>query len=456
MSASPLRSEPARSCITRGPDGFSRRSFLHLSTLAGAGLVAGCQSVRSPRRHVSPNEKLNIGVVGVANRGSANLNGVAGENIVALCDVDENFLRAAAARFPGAATYTDFRRLLDRTDLDAIVCSTPDHTHAVVGAAALHSGRHLYCEKPLARTVSECRIMTGAARRGGLATQMGTQIHAGANYRRTVELIRGGAIGSVAEVHVWVNVRYGGMKRPTETPPVPAGLAYDLWLGPVPARPYHPAYLPGSWRNWWAFGGGGLGDFGCHYMDLPHWALDLHHCEGVEVVDGPGVDPETVPPWLVLRYRYPARGAQPPVQLTWYHGGRKPDPLASLLTPAGPLAQSAWKSGVLFVGSAGMLLAGYDQHVLLPQEKFANFTPPAPSIPDSIGHHREWIEACKTGGPTTCDFAYSGPLAETVLLGNVAFRTGRNLTWNAARMRAENCSAADKFIHHHYRAGWSI
>ncbi|MCX7008214.1 MAG: Gfo/Idh/MocA family oxidoreductase [Kiritimatiellaeota bacterium] len=254
----------------------TRRQFLHWTTLAGAGFWMGCQSVKAGGRRLSPNEKLNIGVVGVAHRGGANLSGVAGENIVALCDVDDTYLRAAAEKFPKAQTYADFRRMLDRTDLDAVVCSTADHTHAVVGVAALRGGRHLYCEKPLTRTVSECHIMCEAARQGKLVTQMGTQIHAGTNYRRAVELIQSGAIGPVAEVHVWVNVKYGGMERPTDTPPVPTGLHYDLWLGPVAERPYHPDYLPGKWRNWWAFGGGGLGDFGCHYMDLPHWALVPH------------------------------------------------------------------------------------------------------------------------------------------------------------------------------------
>lgn len=440
----------------------TRRQFLQWTTLGGAGFFLGCQSAAVHTRRLSPNDKLNIGVVGVAHRGGANLGGVALENIVALCDVDDTLLRAAAVKFPKAQTYNDFRRMLDRTDLDAVVCSTADHTHAVVSMLALRGGRHLYCEKPLTRTVSECRIVREAARHGKLVTQMGTQIHAGTNYRRVVELIQSGAIGPVTDVHVWVNVKYGGMERPTDTPPVPADLHYDLWLGPVAERPYHPDYLPAKWRNWWAFGGGGLGDFGCHYMDLPHWALNLHNCSSVEVVDGPPVHPETVPPWLVLRYGYPARGKQPPVKLMWYHGGKQPELLASVLPEEktdgkkGGQPKAAWQSGVLFVGQKGMLLADYNRYALLPQSQYAGFEPPKPFIPDSVGHHQEWITACKTGGPTTCNFDYSGALAETVLLGNVAFRAGKKLEWDPAKLRAGNCPAADQFIQHQYRQGWIL
>ena len=437
-----------------------RREFLGGAVAVGAAMTWGVAPAVRAARRLSANEKLNLGVVGVSNRGAANLQGVAGENIVALCDVDDTRRAAAAQKFPGAATYDDFRRLLDRTDLDAIVCSTPDHTHAVVAVAALRSGRHVYCEKPLTRTVSECRIVREAARAAGVATQMGTQIHAGANYRRVVELVKAGAIGPVTEVHVWSVAKYGNVTRPADTPPVPAGLHYDLWLGPVEARPYHPDYLPGKWRNWWAFGGGALGDFGCHYMDLLHWALDLRECTSVEVVDGPPADVESVPPWLVLRYVYPVRGAQPAVRLTWYHGGRQPDLLKSLVADTEPAAgegkKPGWASGVLFVGGKGMLLADYTRHVLLPAEKFAGFEPPPPTIPDSIGHHAEWIEACKRGGPTTCNFDYSGALTETVLLGNVAHRAGAKLEWDSAALRAPNCPGAGEFVQHRYRTGWRI
>ena len=423
---------------------LTRRRFLWLGTAAAA--LSGCATTR---RGGSANSRLDIGVIGVANQGHYNLSNVASENIVALCDVDSLFLSAAGEKFPQAQRFTDFRRMLDRVKMDAVVVATPDHTHAVAAVWAIDTLRHVYCEKPLARTISEARIITDKARRHGRVTQLGTQIHAGSNYRRVVECVQSGAIGPVREVHVWVGATYGGMERPVEQPPVPPTLDYDLWLGPVAARPYSPEYLPAQWRNWWAFGGGALADFGCHFMDLPHWALDLQTPLSAEVVDGPPVHPESTPPWLVVRYEYPARGPQPPVQLTWYHGGRTPE----LLEQGGDFT---WRSGVLFVGDRGRLISDYTRHLLLPEEAFRQFQRPAPFIPDSVGHHKEWIDACKTGAPTTCSFDYSGPLTEAVLLGNVAYRAGCRVEWDPRRMRAANCPAADQYVHHEYRRGWRI
>jgi predicted dehydrogenase len=426
---------------------LTRRGFLKKAAFSAAGT---CLIARSGfARKLSPNDTLNLGVIGVSGRGRDNLNEVSSQNIVALCDVDDTKLAAAAKAFPAAKTYNDFRRLVDQKDIDAIVVSTPDHTHAVATVAALETGRHVYCEKPLTRTVSECRIVTNLARKRKLVTQIGTQIHAGSNYRRVVELIQTGAIGVVREVHVWSSAVYGGIEQPKDTPPVPPGLHWDLWIGPVEYRPYHPVYAPAMWRNWWAFGGGTLADFGCHFMDLPHWALDLQHPLAVEVVDGPPVDAESVPRWLIVRYTHPARGDKPPVVLTWYQGGRQPPLLEGE-------QKEYFKSGVLFVGEKGNLLADYTRRQLLPEANFADFKAPAPFIPDSIGHHREWIEACKTGSRTTCPFDYSGPLTETALLGNVAYRVGKKLEWDANALRATNCPEADRYIQHHYRKGWRI
>src|SRR4051812_3797830 len=429
---------------------LTRRAFLQRAALGTAGLITA-RSAFARGGKPSPNEKLNLAVIGVAHRGGENLKEVTSENIVALCDVDDKFLAAAAQKFPGAKTYNDFRRLLDQKDIDAVLIATPDHTHAVAAVAALRSGRHVYCEKPLTRTVSECRIVMETARKARRVTQIGTQIHAGNNYRRAVELVQSGAIGNVAEVHVWVDATYGGKERPKDTPPVPAGLHYDLWLGPVAERPYSPEYLPVNWRHWWAFGGGALADFGCHFIDLPHWALGLREPLSAEVVDGPPVHPESTPPWLIVRYEHAARGEQLPVKVIWYHGGKQPPP--EILAPE--LAKK-WHGGVLFIGSKGMLLSDYGNHVLLPEKEFAGFAAPKPFIPDSIGHHAEWIQACKTGGPTTCNFDYSGALSVTALLGNVAYRAGCKIEWDAKKLRAKNCPTAEQYIHHAYRRGWTI
>lgn len=358
-----------------------RRQFIKqsLPTIAGISLVAS-------RKKLSADDRLNIGVIGVGNRGEENLAGVTSEHMVALCDVDDNFLAAATRKFPKAKKYNDFRRLLDRKDLDAVVISTPDHTHAVIAVAALNRDLHVYCEKPLARTISETRTVAATARGRRLATQLGTQIHAGANYHRVVELIQANTIGAIREVHVWVKGSLGNKERPTDTPPIPKHLHYDLWLGPVPYRPYHPSHVPFEWRHWWDFAGGTLADLGCHHMDLSHWALGLRYPEAVEA-EGPPVHPDSVPHWLIVR---------------------------------------------------------------------ANLRPSQPLSRDISAHYREWIEACKTGSSTSCAFEYGGPLSETVLLGNVAFRLGQKLVWDPKKMQATNCPEADKFIQHRYRNGWNL
>jgi predicted dehydrogenase len=422
----------------------TRRSFLvHTGILAATPFFISRLGAAE-----SANDKLNIGVIGTANRAGEDLAGVSSQNIVALCDIDDNFLNKVSEKYPGAKKYNDFRRMLDQKDIEAVVVGTPDHTHAVATMGALKSGRHVYCEKPLTHTISECRRVREEAARAKKVTQLGTQIHAGDNYRRVVELIQRDAIGQVKEVHVWVNAIYGGKKRPTETPPVPPNVHYDLWLGPVEPRPYHPDYLPFVWRNWWAFGGGALADFGCHYMDLPHWALDLRAPLSAEA-EGPEPDAECPPVWMIVHYEYPARGNKPPVKLTWYHGGKQP----SILSEE---QKTKWKSGVLFMGEKGQLMSDYGRHVLLPEKDFEGFKKPEPFIPNSIGHHKEWYEACKHGGPTTCNFDYSGALTEAALLGNVAFRAGKKLEWDTKKLKAKNCPEADQYIQHHYRHGWKL
>lgn len=385
--------------------------------------------------------KLRIGVIGVANRGKPNLDGVAGEDIVALCDVDARFLAGAGERFPNAARFADYRQLLELDGLDAVVISTPDHHHAPPAEIALRRGLDVYCEKPLTHTVDEARRLTELAKKHGAVTQMGTQIHSLPNYRRVVELVRSGAIGEVAEVHVFVGTNaWGGGDRPEGALPVPDHLDWNLWLGPAPERPYHEGYHPAHWRKFWDFGGGTLADMMCHYADLAFWALELRHPTWVEAAST-GAHAETAPKDLTVRYRFDARGDQPAVDLTWYHGADRPERAAEF-------GLDDWKNGVLFVGEDGRyLISGYTNHQLGPAADFEGFEPPAPTIPDSIGHYAEWIEACKARTETTCQFSYAGPLTEAVLLGNISFRLGgKPLEWDAQSMTVRNAPEASGFL----------
>jgi predicted dehydrogenase len=431
---------------------LSRRRFLQAAALAG---IAGVTPKRSSAdgRKLPASERLAVGVIGVAGQGEYDWEKIVegGAEVVAWCDVDEGRTKKARERFPHAPFYTDFRQLIDQKGLDAVLVATPDHTHAPATLTALRAGLHVYCEKPLTRTVYEARLVAETAAKHRRVTQMGTQIHSGDNYRRVVELIQSGAIGTVREVHVWVSTSYGGHERPKETPTgppkVPSGLHWDLWLGPAPERPYHPTYVPFHWRGWWDFGGGALADMACHHMDLPFWALKLRYPTKI-TAEGPTPHPESTPIGLVVHYEFPARGDLPPVRLTWYDGGKRPPMFAQGKLPS-------WGNGSLFVGSEGMLLADYGKHKLLPEKKFADFVPPKPTIPRSIGHYKEWVEACKTGGPTTCNFDYAGALSEAVLLGNVSYRLGKPIEWDAKNFKA-NEPDAERFLRPVYRKPWSL
>jgi len=432
---------------------LSRRDVLRTTALTGAGFwIAGTSTAAESR---SPNEKLNVAVIGIGGRGAGNLSGVSGENIVALCDLDEKRAGPSFAKFPNARKYQDFRKMLAELDkqIDAVVVSTPDHTHAPAAMMAMKMGKHCYCEKPLTHNVAETRALAEIAAKNKLATQLGTQIHAGANYRRVVEIVQSGVLGPIHEVYCWMG-RSGkknqgaNRDRPTDTPPVPPGLDWDLWLGPAPYRPYHPCYCPGAWRGWWDFGNGTLGDFGCHLMDLPFWALGLRYPTTIEA-EGTPVHPETVARSLMVRYEFPARGEQPPVKLTWCNGIDLPPLFEQQDMPKKTV-------GILFVGDKGMIMAHYGWRILLPEARFKDFQEPKPTIPDSIGHHQEWIVACKTGSPTTCNFDYSGALTEAVLLGNVAYRTGKKLQWDPKGLKAVNCPEADPYLHREYRQGWTL
>ncbi len=441
---------------------LTRRRFLQQAAAGAA--VLGAPAFVSSR---APSEKLNLVVIGCGGRGAANMNEMLGENIVALCDVNEGNLLQAAAKAPRARKFRDFRKLYDElkdSEFDAVVVSSTEHTHAFATLPALRRKKHVYCEKPLTYSLREARLITEAAIQAGVATQMGTQIHAGSNYRRVVELIQAGAIGPVREAHVWVGRAWGRQseeeakrhgdivwtaERPKEEMPVPAGLDWDLWLGPAPHRPFHSVYFPGpKWYRWWDFGGGTMSDLGSHWIDLPFWALQLDAPTVVEA-SGPPPHPEIAPATMSATFHYPARGDRPAVKVTWYQGTLKPECWQERTIPR-------WDSGVLFVGARGMLLSDYGRHLLLPEKDFADFRRPAPSIPDSIGHHAEWLRACKTGAPTTCPFSYSGLLTEANHLGNVAYRAGKRLEWDARGMHLRNAPEAESFLGREYRPGWKL
>ena len=435
----------------------SRREFLKRAILAGTALpltgdlLAAEEKKRRERRwrevkQDAASDRLNLGIIGVDGRGGENLNEVASQNIVVLCDIDRNRIEGARKRFPSACVCKDYRQVIDHHDLDAVVISTPDHMHAIPAVHAMRAGLDVYCEKPLAHSVHEVRVMRDTAAAQKCVTQMGTQIHAGDNYRRVVEIVKAGIIGKISRVHVWMGGRPMAGQRVAEGTP-PEHVDYDLWLGPAPHRPFHPSHFHFTWRYWFDFGGGVLADFGCHYMDLPHWALDLRAPLTVEAKGEKDYDGDNdVPGKLRVDYRYPARGELPQVHLTWYHGG---------LMPEGAEAYGMG-SAVLFEGTEGRLIADYGTRKFYFDDKRSD--PPAPpqSIPASVGHHREWIEAVRSRGPTTCDFDYSGALAEAVLLGNVAYRLGKKLDWDEKSCRVTNVTEAAQYIQREYRQGWTL
>jgi len=434
----------------------TRRQFLQ-STAAAIGAPLILPSLSSLR---GANEQLNIAIIGCRNRGWDNVQGVRHENIYAICDVDLNYLGAAGAEFPKARRFRDYRRMLDALpEIDAVVISTPDHHHAPAAKRAIDRGKHCYCEKPLTHTVAEARTLANLAKEHNVATQMGTQIHAENNYRRVVELIQSGAIGPVREAHCWSNKHHSDGRFGEAVAP-PAHLDWNLWLGPAPTRPYCEGIHPGTWRRFWEYGTGTLGDMGCHYMDLLHWALRLRHPDRVETT-GPEPHDVGTPDGVIVHYSHRAREhsddqvAIPACDVYWYDGDHRPERLAELTLKDGTPIE--WGDGHLFVGEKGMLLSDYSRYVLLPQEDFEGFTPPQPWIADSIGHYREWTEAIRSGShETTCNFDYSGALTEAVLLGNVAFRAQTPIEWDGAGMTVTNSDEANAFVSKEYHKGWEV
>ena len=428
---------------------FSRRSLLKGGALAASSTLCGSFSILPGGE--SPNEKLNIGIIGAGGKGASDLAGVSSENIAALCDVDSGRAAGSFKRHPKAARYTDYRKMLEKEKgLDAVTVSTPDHHHAPAALMAMAMGKHVYCQKPLTHSVSEARLMREAAKKYTVATQMGNQGHGEHGSRRMVELIRAGTLGTVKEVHVWSDrpIWPQGVKRPAKAQPVPAGLDWDLWLGPAPERPYHPAYVPFKWRGWWDFGTGALGDMACHNWDIAYWALELGLPETIEATSSP-LFKESAPAWSVIRYRFPAIASRPAVHLTWYDGPKRPP--AKLFE-----GEKVSGNGSIIVGDKGKLYIPHywGDGMLLPKKDFVGFKPPKATLPRSPGHYKEWVVACKGGPAALSNFDYSAQLTEAVLLGNLAVRLGGKVNWDAKNMKVTGRPEAEPLIKRAYRPGY--
>ncbi len=427
----------------------SRRRFLGTGALAGVGFwAAGGAHTAQPRVGA---DKIRFACVGVGGRGTSNTAEAAKHgSVVALCDVDEQMLARVAPRHPGAKHYHDFRKMFDdrARDIDAVVVSTPDHTHAVVAAAAMGLRKHCYVEKPLARTVFEARKLATLTLGLKVASQMGNQGAANATFRRAVEVVRAGALGTVKEVHVWSNrpIWPVGIARPAQAP-VPRYVHWDLWLGPCAERPYGDGYHPFRWRGWWDFGTGALGDMGTHLMNLPFMALELRDPATIEA-ETAGHNQDSFPRWSVVRYHFPQRGARPALTLTWYDGGKRP--------PEELLAgEKMTASGCLLVGDKGKLYSPNDYGGAY--KLLGGALEPRVDARPSPGHFEEFVRAVRGEGAALSNFLdYAGPLTETVLLGNLAVWAGKKIEWDAKDLKATNARELDALIRPTYRKGYSL
>ena len=453
---------------------MKRRRFL-----AGGAAVAGLTIV--PRRVLgawqgtpAPSDRLNIAAVGIAGMGKNNVKRCETERIVALCDVDFERSKPVFELYPEAKTYKDYRVMLDEVkDIDAVIIATPDHSHAVIAMAAMERKKHVYVQKPLTHAVSEARMLTEAAHRFGVQTQMGNQGHSGEGDRLLCEWIWDGAIGEVREAHAWTGrpVWPQGVEfdRPKETVPVPEGLDWDLWIGPAQYRPYHPTYHPAKWRAWQDFGTGSLGDMACHIIDPLFWALKLKYPVSVEAhvtnhyygfFEQTEPKNESYPASSIVRYRFPAREKMPALDLTWWDGGLMP-PRPPGLEPGRRMGDL--DGGILLIGEEGSIIAGCygDSPRIVPEAKMRKYKRPKRSIervPEGKdGHEQNWIRACKGGPPANSYFDYSGPLTETVLMGNLAVRyPNRELFWNGEAMEITNDKDANAYVRREYREGWKL
>ena len=463
-----------------------RRRFLKTAARTAAATISFPYIIQSSALgkagSTAPSSRIAIGCIGTGDQGTHNMKEclkLPDVQVVAVCDVNKEgggygwkkdqiagreparkIVEAYYAEqkpcgnYKGCAAYTDFRQLLERDDIDAVIVATPDHSHATIAMSAVKKRKHLFCQKPLTHTIYEARKLTETARQAGIATQMGNQGHCGEGIRLICEWLWDGAIGPVREVHCWTNRPKWpqGIDRPRQTPPVPEGLDWDLWLGPAPCRPYHPCYLPFNWRGWWDFGCGVLGDMGCHILDAPFWAIKLGHPESIEA-SSTKVNSETAPLASIVRYKFPARADMPPVELTWYDGGLEPARPAEL-----EQGRKIGSGGVIFVGDKGKLMC--DEHAgsprLIPEARMKAYKQPPKTIPRSKGVFEDWILACKGGEPAGSNFDNAGHLTEVVLLGNIAIRVGQKLSWDGSNMKVTDVPEANVYLHNPYRSGWTL
>jgi predicted dehydrogenase len=459
----------------------SRRRFLSTAAPAAAFTILP-RHVLGGRGVVAPSDKVNIAIVGAGGQGRANARELmrhADAQIIAVADPAENwdleafYFRGVAGRGPvraeiekhfaektpnsRCAEYEDFRVMLEKEKaIDAILCATPDHLHAYVSLLAMRKGKHVYCEKPLTHNIAEARLVARVAKEAGVATQMGNQGHSKDTIRETCEWIWDGAIGQVREVHAWVPTSRwtaGLTGKPKDAKPVPAGLNWDLWLGPAESRPYHPVYAPVSWRDFWAFGCGALGDFGCHDLDAACWAFDLRAPQSVEVRPAGGGGADIVPHGEIGYYHFARGGDKPALKIVWYSGGLLPDAPEEL-----PQGTGLPRRGVLFIGDKGKMLceAAGGRPRLLPFEKTEEYKKPAATLARSKGHHRDWLDAIKGGPPASSQFEYAARLTEIVLLGVAALRAGKKLYWDPAAMTVPGQPEAQAIFNGRYRAGWEL
>ncbi len=446
---------------------MDRRQFIGAAATALAAITTGSGHSKSamvvPREvlggpgYVAPSDRLNFAAVGIGGMGHADLTNFAkeGQNIVSLCDVDYKYAERTFKEYPKATRYKDFRIMLEKEakNIDAVIVATPDFMHAPISLMAMRMGKHVYCEKPLTHTVAEAFEMARVAREMKVATQMGNAGQAGEGWRVLKEYFMAGAIGRVREVHQWSDRPRGGgvwpqaIARPTATMPVPKGLDWQLWLGVAPDRPYHFVYHPFRWRGWLDFGTGALGDMGCHAFHPIFKALDLAHPISVEASSTEWHE-ETFPLVSVVKYQFPARGPeQPPLTLTWYDGMIRPT-MPMELEPD----RKVEYNDTLYVGDSGKMLSNR----IIPEERHKEFPKPAEVLPRSIGHHKEFIAACKGGDPAGANFEFAALVTEVVLLGNIALRMQKKLEWDGEQRRFTNLPEANAFLTKTYRPGYQV